>query len=146
MPLGSSLNPHARGLAAYWRTVPVLKALGLPDDELYWAKEYVNFALSKDAQQVWCAGLGLPAVLAAIRAVLRPGAGTAVDFGAPTTRLPNQAPGPLAAAAAVRGRPGASSLPVGVISLLSRAAWVTHCRAVLRSQRTACRNTFGKSL
>ena len=28
------LGAHARGLAAYWRTVPVLKALGLPDDEL----------------------------------------------------------------------------------------------------------------
>ena len=27
------LGAHARGLAAYWRTVPVLKALGLPDDE-----------------------------------------------------------------------------------------------------------------
>lgn len=28
------LGAHARGLAAYWRTVPVLKALGVPDDEL----------------------------------------------------------------------------------------------------------------
>jgi nitroreductase len=28
------LGAHTRGLAAYWRTVPVLKALGLPDDEL----------------------------------------------------------------------------------------------------------------
>ena len=29
------LGAHARGLAAYWRTVPVLRALGgLPDDEL----------------------------------------------------------------------------------------------------------------
>jgi nitroreductase len=28
------LGAHARGLAAYWRTVPVLKAFGLPDDEL----------------------------------------------------------------------------------------------------------------
>jgi nitroreductase len=27
------LGAHARGLAAYWRTVPVLKALGIPDDE-----------------------------------------------------------------------------------------------------------------
>ncbi|MBE2319001.1 nitroreductase [Solirubrobacter sp. CPCC 204708] len=27
------LGAHARGLAAYWRTVPVLDALGLPDDE-----------------------------------------------------------------------------------------------------------------
>lgn len=35
--------------------------------------------------------------------VLRPGAGTAVDFGAPTTRLPTGASGPVAAAVAVRG-------------------------------------------
>lgn len=28
------LGAHARGLAAYWRTVPVLKALGIPEDEL----------------------------------------------------------------------------------------------------------------
>ena len=28
------LGAHERGLAAYWRTVPVLSALGLPDDEL----------------------------------------------------------------------------------------------------------------
>jgi nitroreductase len=28
------LGAHARGLAAYWRTVPVLDALGIPDDEL----------------------------------------------------------------------------------------------------------------
>jgi nitroreductase len=27
------LGAHERGLAAYWRTVPVLGALGLPDDE-----------------------------------------------------------------------------------------------------------------
>ena len=35
---------------------------GLPDNELYWAKQYVNFAISKDAQQIWCDGLGLPGV------------------------------------------------------------------------------------
>lgn len=34
----------------------------LPANELYWAKEYVNFALTKDAQQVWLDGLGLPGV------------------------------------------------------------------------------------
>ena len=28
------LGAHARGLAAYWRTVPVLGALGIPEDEL----------------------------------------------------------------------------------------------------------------
>lgn len=27
------LGAHARGLAAYWRTVPFLNALGIPDDE-----------------------------------------------------------------------------------------------------------------
>ncbi len=36
---------------------------GLPENELYWAKEYINFAISKDAQQVWCDGLGLPGVV-----------------------------------------------------------------------------------
>ncbi len=34
----------------------------LPANELYWAKAYVNFALTKDAQQVWLDGLGLPGV------------------------------------------------------------------------------------
>ncbi|WP_449415320.1 ABC transporter substrate-binding protein [Ochrobactrum teleogrylli] len=36
---------------------------GLPENELYWAKEYINFALTKDAQQVWLDGLGLPGVV-----------------------------------------------------------------------------------
>ncbi len=35
---------------------------GLPANEVYWAKQYVNHALSKEAQQVWCDGLGLPGV------------------------------------------------------------------------------------
>ncbi len=35
---------------------------GMPANELYWAKQYVNHALSKEAQQVWCDGLGLPGV------------------------------------------------------------------------------------
>ena len=35
---------------------------GLPDNELYWAKEYVNHALSAQAQEAWCNGLGLPPV------------------------------------------------------------------------------------
>ena len=34
----------------------------LPENELYWAKQYVNFALTRDAQQVWLDGLGLPGV------------------------------------------------------------------------------------
>ena len=33
---------------------------GLPANELHWAKEYVNFAMSQNAQQVWTDGLGLP--------------------------------------------------------------------------------------
>ena len=36
---------------------------GLPENELYWAKEYINFALSQEAQQVWLDGLGLPGVV-----------------------------------------------------------------------------------
>ncbi len=40
---------------------------GLPENELYWAKQYINFALTKDAQQVWCAeGLGLPGVVSGL--------------------------------------------------------------------------------
>lgn len=35
---------------------------GLPENELYWAKQYINFALSPEAQQVWLDGLGLPGV------------------------------------------------------------------------------------
>jgi len=35
---------------------------GLPANELYWAKQYVNYALSTEAQQGWCDGLGLPGV------------------------------------------------------------------------------------
>jgi putative spermidine/putrescine transport system substrate-binding protein len=36
---------------------------GLPENELYWAKQYVNFAISQGAQQVWLDGLGLPGVV-----------------------------------------------------------------------------------
>jgi len=35
---------------------------GLPANEEYWAKQFVNHALSKDAQQKWCSALGLPPV------------------------------------------------------------------------------------
>ena len=35
---------------------------GLPENELYWAKQYVDYALSADAQEAWCNGLGLPPV------------------------------------------------------------------------------------
>lgn len=36
---------------------------GLPENELYWAKQYINHALTKGAQQVWLDGLGLPGVI-----------------------------------------------------------------------------------
>jgi putative spermidine/putrescine transport system substrate-binding protein len=35
---------------------------GLPGNEEYWAKQFVNFALSKQAQADWCSALGLPPV------------------------------------------------------------------------------------
>ncbi len=35
---------------------------GLPENEEYWAKQLVNYALSKDAQEKWCGALGLPPV------------------------------------------------------------------------------------
>lgn len=40
---------------------------GLPENDLYWAKQYINFALTPEAQQVWCAdGLGLPGVVSGL--------------------------------------------------------------------------------
>jgi putative spermidine/putrescine transport system substrate-binding protein len=36
---------------------------GMPENELYWAKEYINHALSLEAQEVWLDGLGLPGVV-----------------------------------------------------------------------------------
>ncbi|GAA4164934.1 ABC transporter substrate-binding protein [Shinella granuli] len=36
---------------------------GLPENELYWAKQYINHALTREAQQVWLDGLGLPGVV-----------------------------------------------------------------------------------
>ncbi|MDX1540105.1 MAG: PotD/PotF family extracellular solute-binding protein [Geminicoccaceae bacterium] len=35
---------------------------GLPEDEAHWAKQYVDFALTADAQERWCGMLGLPPV------------------------------------------------------------------------------------
>ena len=35
---------------------------GLPKNEEYWAKQFVNFSLTKEAQQKWCSLLGLPPV------------------------------------------------------------------------------------
>lgn len=54
---------------------------GLPENELYWAKQYVNFAITKDAQQVWLDGLGLPGVVPG----LTPPEGLAGDPSYPTT-------------------------------------------------------------
>lgn len=36
---------------------------GLPEADLYWTKQYVNFALTREAQQKWLDGLGLPGVV-----------------------------------------------------------------------------------
>jgi putative spermidine/putrescine transport system substrate-binding protein len=66
----TNVVPLARkGMAVGW-TVPdeggyvatdcMWVPIGLPENETYWAKQYVNFALSKSAQQVWCDALGLP--------------------------------------------------------------------------------------
>ncbi len=54
---------------------------GLPENELYWAKQYINFAISKEAQQVWLDGLGLPGVAPG----LTPPADLAGDASYPTT-------------------------------------------------------------
>ena len=54
---------------------------GLPENELYWAKEYINFAITKDAQQVWLDGLGLPGVVPG----LTPPADLVGDSSYPTT-------------------------------------------------------------
>jgi len=54
---------------------------GLPDNELYWAKQYVNHALSQQAQQVWLDGLGFPGVVPG----LTPPADLAGDPAYPTT-------------------------------------------------------------
>lgn len=35
---------------------------GLPANEEYWAKQFVNYSLTKEAQQKWCSMLGLPPV------------------------------------------------------------------------------------
>ena len=36
---------------------------GHSEGDLYWAKEYINQALTKESQQVWLDGLGLPGVI-----------------------------------------------------------------------------------
>jgi len=40
----------------------------LPENELYWAKQYINQALTLQSQQVWLAGLGLPGFVPGVTA------------------------------------------------------------------------------
>jgi putative spermidine/putrescine transport system substrate-binding protein len=40
---------------------------GLPANEEYWAKQFVNYSLTKEAQQKWCSMLGLPPVYPGIQ-------------------------------------------------------------------------------
>jgi putative spermidine/putrescine transport system substrate-binding protein len=40
--------------------------LGLPENEAYWAKKYVDFALAPENMESWCAGLGLPPLRAGL--------------------------------------------------------------------------------
>lgn len=54
---------------------------GLPENELYWAKQYINLAISPAAQQVWLDGLGLPGVVPG----LTPPPGLENDPSYPTT-------------------------------------------------------------
>lgn len=53
---------------------------GLPSNEEHWAKELVNFALSREAQAEWCSRLGLPPVYPGIE----PPPGLAGDPAYPT--------------------------------------------------------------
>jgi putative spermidine/putrescine transport system substrate-binding protein len=56
------------GIDVRWATPPgsyvasdaMWVPMGLSEDETYWAKQYVNFAMTEKAQQDWCYGLGLP--------------------------------------------------------------------------------------
>jgi putative spermidine/putrescine transport system substrate-binding protein len=36
---------------------------GLPEGDLYWAKQYINYAISPEGQQAWLTPLGLPGVV-----------------------------------------------------------------------------------
>ncbi|HEX6010197.1 MAG TPA: PotD/PotF family extracellular solute-binding protein [Geminicoccaceae bacterium] len=67
--LSNARAARQNGIAVSW-TVPKEGAKvdtdgmripkGLPENELHWAKEYVNFAMSQPAQQEWTSALGLP--------------------------------------------------------------------------------------
>ncbi len=54
---------------------------GHSESELYWAKEYINSALTQEAQQIWLDGLGLPGVVPG----LTPPPGLENDPSYPTT-------------------------------------------------------------
>ena len=54
---------------------------GLPENEEYWAKQFVNHSLSQDAQAKWCSALGLPPVYPG----LEPPADLVGDPAYPTT-------------------------------------------------------------
>jgi len=69
-----SVNARAakeKGIAVEW-TVPeegckvdtdgLWIPKGLPENEEYWAKQFINMAVSKEVQGVWCGLLGLPPV------------------------------------------------------------------------------------
>lgn len=53
---------------------------GHSEGDLYWSREYINHALSKESQQIWLDGLGLPGVIPG----LRPPPGLAGDPSYPT--------------------------------------------------------------
>lgn len=54
---------------------------GLPENEEYWAKQLVQYAIGRDAQEKWCAALGLPPVYPG----LEPPADLVGDPAYPTT-------------------------------------------------------------
>ena len=56
---------------------------GHSEGDLYWSREYINHALSKESQQIWLDGLGLPGVIPG----LRPPPGLAGDPSIQLNRL-----------------------------------------------------------
>jgi putative spermidine/putrescine transport system substrate-binding protein len=46
--------------SAYVATDCMWVPTGFNEDETYWAKQYVNFAMTPQAQETWCYALGLP--------------------------------------------------------------------------------------
>ncbi|MBX6322112.1 MAG: extracellular solute-binding protein [Rhodospirillaceae bacterium] len=73
--VSNAREAKTNGIAVSW-TVPKEGATletdalwvpkALPENETYWAKQFVNHALTKDAQQVWTGMLGLPGVVPGI--------------------------------------------------------------------------------